>query len=103
MINKSIDPAVIDEYKMLRSVRDYSKAKKLLEKESDMHAKKIYNEIVDIAKKNNPNIKLREQLSKYGRKDYYEAFAEIFMNSQCGKQNELGKAMNIFLERRGLV
>lgn len=61
----------------------------------------IFDEIVSIAKKQNSNFVLKDNLSKYGHKTYFEAFAEIFMNSQCGSPNELGKAMKIFLERSG--
>lgn len=32
-----------------------------------------------------------------------EFFAEVFANSQCGKPNILGKAMNTWLEDKGLV
>lgn len=30
-------------------------------------------------------------------------FAEVFVNSQLGNPNELGKAMNIWLEKKGMV
>ena len=61
----------------------------------------IYDEIITIAKERNPDFVLNDNLSTYGKQKYYEAFAEMFMNSQCGKPNELGKAMTIFLERSG--
>ena len=64
-------------------------------------AKDIRNEIIDIAKSNNKNFNLEANLSKYGHTNDYEFFAEVFANSQCGKPNELGKAMNIWLEKEG--
>ncbi|MBD5104471.1 MAG: hypothetical protein HDT47_06375 [Ruminococcaceae bacterium] len=59
-------------------------------------------EIVDIAKKENPDFILVNNISRYGCKDKAEFFAEVFMNSQLGEPNELGKAMNIWLKRKGL-
>lgn len=64
-------------------------------------AKNIWNEIIEIARTNNPDFSLEDNLSKYGRTNYYEAFAESFANSQCGKPNELGNAMNEWLKREG--
>ena len=51
-------------------------------------------------KKEVNDFKWSTYLSEYGRTNYYEAFAEIFANSQCGKPNVLGEAMNEFLEKR---
>ena len=62
-----------------------------------------FNEIVAIAKQNNPEFRLVDNISQYGRKDKCEFFAEVFANSQLGDPNELGKAMNIWLEQKGLV
>lgn len=78
-----------------------SKGKKLILDMEKQESKKIFNEILDIAKKNNPEFSMKANLSKYGHKDYFEAFAEIFANSQCGAPNELGKAMQIWLEKEG--
>lgn len=65
-------------------------------------AKGIFDEIVGIAKENNPEFKVSaDNLSKYGHTNYYEAFAEIFANSQCGEPNELGKAMEQWLVKEG--
>ena len=64
----------------------------------------LNNEIIAIAVENNPDFNadtLQEQLSEYGFSNGSEFFAECFMNAQCGKPNELGNAMNIWLERRG--
>jgi hypothetical protein len=72
----------------------YSKSEKKL-------AKDIRNEIVDIAKSNNNNFDLESNLSKYGHTNDYEFFAEVFANSQCGKPNELGVAMQQWLEKEG--
>ena len=67
----------------------------------EARAKEQWDEIVGIAKERNPNFRESEHLSVYGRSNYYEAFAETFANSQCGEPNELGDAMNIWLERQG--
>lgn len=61
-----------------------------------------FAEIVDIAKKENPDFVLVNNISRYGFTDKAEFFAEVFMNSQMGAPNELGKAMNIWLKRKGL-
>ena len=72
----------------------YNKSEKKL-------AKDIRNEIVDIAKSNNKNFNLEANLSKYGHTNDYEFFAEVFANSQCGQPNELGVAMQQWLEKEG--
>lgn len=74
--------------------KEYNKAEK-------KHAKAIYEEIIDIAKENNHNFNLHMNLSMYGRASVSEAFAEMFANSQCGKPNELGIAMQKWLEKEG--
>lgn len=65
--------------------------------------KKCCAEILDIAKETNVNFKLSNNLSRYGKTNYAEFFAEVFANSQLGAPNELGKAMLVWLERKGLV
>ena len=62
-----------------------------------------FNEICDIARNNNNKFDLDENLSKYGLYNKSEFFAEVFANSQLSKPNELGKAMNIWLEKKGLI
>lgn len=62
-----------------------------------------YTEIIEIAKKNNKDFKLTDNLSRYGMTDKAEFFAEVFANSQLGKPNELGKAMNTWLKGKGLM
>lgn len=61
-----------------------------------------FSEIIEIAKQNNPEFKLSENLSKYGRTNKAEFFAEVFANAMLGEPNELGNAMNIWLEGKGL-
>lgn len=61
-----------------------------------------FSEIVEIAKKENPDFVLANNISRYGCTDKAEFFAEVFMNSQLGEPNELGNAMNIWLKRKGL-
>ncbi len=70
----------------------------------DFYGKKecVY-EIIAIAKKANPNFSLANNISRYGKTNDAEFFAEVFANSQLSKPNELGKAMNIWLEKRGLL
>jgi hypothetical protein len=64
--------------------------------------KEVWLEIVEIAKEKNPDFKVKKTtISEYGRTDYAEAFAETFANALCGEPNELGDAMNVWLERNG--
>lgn len=103
LIRNRINPAIFEQYNLLRLAGNRNGAMHLLHQEEKEQAKNMYGEIIGIVKERNPDIKISEQISKYGKSSYYEAFAEIFMNSQCGEPNELGKAMNIFLERSGYV
>lgn len=68
-----------------------------------MDKKKIVDEIVAIAKKNSEEFELLKNLSRYGRTNDAEFFAEVFANSQLGEPNELGKAMNEWLKQKGLI
>ena len=77
------------------------KAMDFLKKEESTQAKTIWQEITQIAKEENPDFLVSKNISEYGKTNYFEAFAETFANSQCGSPNELGKAMNIWLERNG--
>ena len=77
------------------------KATDFLRKEEAKQAKTIWQEIAQIAKEENPDFLVSKNISEYGKTNYLEAFAETFANSQCGAPNELGKAMNIWLERNG--
>ena len=87
--------------------QNISNAEILLEKsrltreEEKIQAANIRKEIVDIAKDNNKDFKLEDNLSRYGHTNDYEFFAEVFANSQCGKPNELGNAMKQWLEKEG--
>lgn len=63
----------------------------------------IADEIYKIALKNNPNFSFSNNLSKYGRTNSLEFFAESFANMECGKSNELGEAMKIYLKKRGIL
>lgn len=47
--------------------------------------KKIVDEIVAIAKKNSEEFELLKNLSRYGRTNDAEFFAEVFANSQLGE------------------
>ena len=67
-------------------------------------AEECFREIFDIAKARNPNFVFAQSISKYGGSgDRKEFFAETFANSQLGAPNELGEAMKIWLERKGLT
>ena len=70
-------------------------------KEEKKQAKKITKEIIQIAKDNNPDFVLTNNISRYGCTNDYEFFAEVFANSQCEKPNELGKAMQKWLKQEG--
>lgn len=60
-------------------------------------------EIVEIAKKRNKDFNLNANMSSVARKGSEEFFGEVFANSQLGKPNELGDAMNTWLRQKGLV
>lgn len=89
-LQKKIDGMTRPSAQQMQSV--YQKAKK-------NGAKDIYNEIVAIAKEKNPDFKIKDNLSEYGHTNHFEAFAEIFANSQCGEPNELGLAMQEWLKK----
>lgn len=65
--------------------------------------KECYAEIAEITRKANPGIKIADTISQYGKTNRAEFFAEVFANSQLGEPNELGKAMNVWLKKRGLI
>lgn len=70
-------------------------------KEEKKQAKKIAKEIIQIAKDNNHDFVFADNISRYGCTNDYEFFAEVFANSQCGKPNELGLAMQKWLKQEG--
>lgn len=59
-------------------------------------------EILSIARENNPDFDLMSNISEYGRANDAEFFAEAFANAFCGNPNELGLAMEEWLRRKGL-
>ncbi len=77
-------------------------ARNYLKYEESIIASDIRDEIIRIAKESDPNFSLTDNLSRYGRENNFEFFAEVFANSQCGAPNALGKAMNVWFERSGL-
>lgn len=77
------------------------KARKIRQTEREKTAADIRDEILQIAKDNNKGFNLADNLSRYGHKNDFEFFAEVFANSQCGAPNELGKAMFKWLEKEG--
>lgn len=66
------------------------------------YKEKVYNnirkDVIDIAIKNNANFDIDTQLSNYGKTSPAEFFAECFANMECGKPNELGKALKEYLK-----
>ena len=86
-----------------RSKKTRNAIVKWYKKRADSVQKQCFEEIRDIAKANNPDFSMEDNISIYGKTDYAEFFAEVFANSQCGKPNELGNAMNIWLKKRGLI
>ena len=93
-----------EEYAKIRqnalSKKNLSQSKKILQNFENKQVKGYVNEILEIAKIEDPDVNLFKNLSEYGRTSYFEAFAEIFANSQCGEPNILGRAMIKFLEER---
>lgn len=69
----------------------------------DGQAGDFWREIIGIAKElSGDELFLSyDYMSEYGQSNVYEAFAEVFANSQLGKPNIMGDAMNIWLERKG--
>lgn len=59
-------------------------------------------EIFNIAKDSNKDFDYNKVMSKYGRTNSAEFFAECFMNAFCGAPNEMGLAMQEWLRRKGL-
>jgi hypothetical protein len=110
MVQNTVIKKAMEDYGLekLKATIDYSKK---TEKAIFKQYKKIWAdtekrccaEILDIAKEANVNFKLGDNISRYGRTNYAEFFAEVFANSQLGAPNELGKAMLVWLERKGLV
>lgn len=70
---------------------------------NDETKKKIVDEIIAIAERMNKDFDILKHLSRYGRTNNAEFFAEVFANSQLGEPNELGKAMNEWLNQKGLI
>ena len=62
----------------------------------------IAQDILKIAHDIDPNFVLAESISRYGKENSYEFFAECFANANCGKPNTLGKAMSQYLKERGV-
>jgi Mlc titration factor MtfA (ptsG expression regulator) len=60
-----------------------------------------FTEIVEIARENNPEFSLKANISIYGASNKSEFFAEVFANSQLGAPNELGKAADQWLKKKG--
>lgn len=64
---------------------------------------KVKMDIISIAKQKNNNFDYFSNISKYGDRNSKEFFAEVFANLECGKPNELGKAMKEYLKREGMI
>lgn len=64
---------------------------------------RCFKEIIDIAKQRDKKFDYDKCISQYGKVNKSEFFAEVFANSQTGSPNALGKAMNVWLKRKGLI
>lgn len=84
------------------NAKSISQSKKIIEKWETKIADEIAQDIYDIAMEHNPDIKIVESLSNYGQENSFEFFAECFANLECGKSNDLGKALEEYLKKRGL-
>lgn len=73
-----------------------------IQKENEVEAE-CKREIMEIAKGIDKDFDEVTEISQYGRANDAEFFAEAFANSQLSKPNTIGKAMNIWLERKGLI
>lgn len=107
LIRKEFEKAgwvATDEFAFVNYARKTKKA--MFKWYYDLNAKvknDCFTEIIEIAKEANENFKLADNISAYGKSNKAEFFAEVFANSQLSKPNELGKAMNVWLERKGLI
>jgi SPP1 gp7 family putative phage head morphogenesis protein len=101
IIKNRIPAETMAKVRKLKAENKVKEANKILKLEESKHGRAIFNEIVGIAKENNKDFSLKKNLSQYGYTNVFEAFAEIFTNSQCGAPNEIGKAMQIWLKKRG--
>lgn len=106
MVQNTFIKKAMEDYGLerLKASIDYSKKtqKAMFKQYNKIHAdteKRCCAEILDIAKEANVNFKLGDNISRYGRTNYAEFFAEAFANSQLGAPNEIGKAMQVWLER----
>lgn len=106
MVQNTVIKKAMEDYGLerLKASIDYSKKtqKAMFKQYNKIHAdaeKRCCAEILDIAKEANVNFKLGDNISRYGRTNYAEFFAEAFANSQLGAPNEIGKAMQVWLER----
>ena len=84
------------------NAKSITQSKKILNKWQENIANEISQEIYEIALKNNPKLNVNELLSTYGKENSFEFFAECFANLECGKPNELGKALGEYLKKRGV-
>lgn len=64
---------------------------------------RCFKEIIEIARQRDKNFDYQKCISRYGNESKSEFFAEVFANSQTGNPNALGKAMNVWLKRKGLI
>ena len=86
----------------IKKLKTDESIKKVSREYTDKIASSIREEIIEIALKNNDSFDLINNLSNYGKINAYEFFAEAFANANCGKPNELGKAMQEYLKMKGV-
>lgn len=84
------------------NAKTISQSKKILKDWEKRIGNGIAEDILKIAKEDS-NFKLKDSLSDYGDTDSLEFFAECFANMECGKPNDLGKAMEKYLKNKGVL
>lgn len=84
------------------NAKSNSQSRAILRKWQKSIADNVAQEIYEIAEKSNANIKINDLLSEYGKTNSFEFFAECFANLECGKPNELAKALGEYLKKRGI-
>ena len=76
-----------------------SASKKKLNQYDEKLVKSFNKEIIKIAKGIDKDLDTKESISKYGKTNPYEFFAECFAEYECHGGTAYAKAMEIFLER----
>lgn len=81
------------------NAKSLTQSRNILNKWRTSIADNIAQEIYDIALKSDTSLDLSSTLSEYGKQNSFEFFAESFANLECGKPNQLGKALGEYLKK----